>query len=387
MPLETGLYLDGDLVDASRVEVPAGGQAGVEFTMEEVPAGTLMLKVEPDDDFALDNVAYVAVDRPRRAKVLVVSPGNEPLETALETDEMLVTADVSHLEVDRLPTPSYLTTVRSGSFDLVIYDQCVPPEMPPAHTLFIGAAPPGPQWKVGPKQAAPQIIDTDRAHPIMQFVELGNVTIAEASPLEGPRGSHVLIDSDAGPLLVVGPREGFEDAVLGFGFTGTDDRGATYANTDWPIRVSFPLFIRNLVRYSGGTRVMETRETIQPGQLVRLKTQVATADIRVVSPDGAIREVSRRPDNTFTFGRTDKIGVYQVRESPESQVAAQRFAVNLFNRNESDIRPRPQISTQFKQIETAGSEVIRREMWKWLLLLALGLLLLEWYVYNRRVYI
>jgi hypothetical protein len=30
---------------------------------------------------------------------------------------------------------------------------------------------------------------------------------------------------------------------------------------------------------------------------------------------------------------------------------------------------------------------VRQELWKWLLLGAIGVLIFEWYIYNRRVYL
>ena len=30
---------------------------------------------------------------------------------------------------------------------------------------------------------------------------------------------------------------------------------------------------------------------------------------------------------------------------------------------------------------------VQKDMWRWIALLALGVLLVEWYIYNRRVYV
>jgi hypothetical protein len=64
-----------------------------------------------------------------------------------------------------------------------------------------------------------------------------------------------------------------------------------------------------------------------------------------------------------------------------------QFAVNLFDRSESDIAPSPEIQLPVPVAgQTSGWESTRREIWKALLLLALAVLCFEWYVYNRRVY-
>ena len=115
-----------------------------------------------------------------------------------------------------LEKDAYQQQASAGAYDLVIYDRCHPKEMPQANTFFLGALPPGDVWKAKPKSGRLHIIDTDAAHPMMQWIDLGNVEIASATPLELPPGGRTLIDSTAGPLLAIAPREGFEDAVLGF---------------------------------------------------------------------------------------------------------------------------------------------------------------------------
>ena len=50
----------------------------------------------------------------------------------------------------------------------------------------------------------------------MQWVDTNEIQkVITATPLVVPGGGTVLIDSDAGPLLAIAPREGFEDLVLG----------------------------------------------------------------------------------------------------------------------------------------------------------------------------
>jgi len=76
------------------------------------------------------------------------------------------------------------------------------------------------------------------------------------------------------------------------------------------------------------------------------------------------------------------------------------FAVNMFDREESDIRLRvsqePEDGVKVVESLSIGyvdvsaespSSSVRRELWKLLLLGALVVLVLEWYIYNRRVYV
>ncbi len=376
------------LLDAVQVRVPPGGIGGVEFTIDTFDEGELRLELDHPDALAIDNIAYVAIDPRERARVLVATPHNDALETVLATAFARKLADIEIVNAAYLQTEEYRTRANSGALDLIIYDQCQPPEMPRSNTYFIGQLPVDQRWSAAPLQQLPQIIDSDRAHPIMRFVELGDLKwIVESQPLDLPLGGTVLIESHVGVLLGIAPREGFEDLVQAFPIVSVNEKGERFANTDWPIRVSFPVFIGNVLSYLGGSS-LETNETfVQPGQTVTLRTSEPVDEVTVRSPTGQQSIVPRGPSNTFVYGQTEQTGVYQVGSARSEQVN-QRFAVNLFDVTESNVRPQEMVKTEFEDIQgSAAWETKRHEAWKYLLLAALVVLLVEWYIYNQRVYI
>jgi hypothetical protein len=125
---------------------------------------------------------------------------------------------------------------------------------------------------------------------------------------------------------------------------------------------------------------------VKPGQPAVLRTESPVAHLRVHVPDGTVAEVVRDPQNTYTYANTESLGVYDVFE-PQAKEQSQRFAVNLFDGRESDLRPREKIELGHEEVRGQGGlEPARQEGWKWILLAGLGVLLFEWYVYNRRVY-
>ncbi len=377
-----------DFVDAAQVDIPAGGIGGVEFLLDSIEAGELIMTFEELDDLAIDNTAYAAVNRRRQARVLYISPRNDALDTVLSTNFVEKLALIERMSSEAVDSEEYLKKANSGAFDLIIFDQCRPAEMPACNTYFIGILPPDPRWTAEEAVKSPQIIDSDRSHPLMRFVELGDVkAIVEATPLNLPRGGNMLIDSHLGVIMGVAPREGYEDLVQGFEIVGQEESGSTYANTDWPIRTGFPVFIGNVLTYLGGSRFESEQVSSQPGQAVALRTQAPVEEINVESPAGERTRISRGGQNTFVFGKTDTVGNYSVREASSKDIA-QRFAVNLFDTIESDIRPSEAIDPGYEQIVgQRGWETKRRELWKYLLIAGLIVLLVEWYIYNRRVYV
>jgi hypothetical protein len=381
------LYIDDDPPDVTEVTIPAGESERVVFDLPKIETGALRLVLDHEDALPIDNVAYAAVNRSRPARVLYVTAGNEPFEVALTTGQAREIADVSVVAPDVLEQPSHQTRAESGFYDLIIYDDCSPVRMPRANTLFIGRTPPGETWKSEPGIGPPHVIDVDRVHPLTQLVDMDYVKIAQGLALEPPPGSTVLIDSVIGCLFAVGPREGFEDAVLGFSFFDESEAGATAANTNWPLRSSFPVFVLNTLRYLGGVRSSLAVTSVAPGAAVTLRAPADVEQMSVVDPNGQRSVLRRNSQASFIYTETNAVGVYEAREEGRSEIT-KRFVVNLFDERESNLEPSTSLDLGHEEIKgTAGLAPARREIWKWILLVGLGLLIFEWYVYNRRVYL
>lgn len=387
--VELELALDGRLIDAASLSIPAGEGKGLVFDLESVGTGVLRLRATTSDHLAIDDEAFVTIDPPERVDVLLVSPGNEPLELALTTEAAVERAATLVQPPSFLESPAYEAGAAGGRWDLVIYDRCTPPSMPQCNTLFVGRTPPSEGWSSGPKLAAPQIIDTDPAHPLMQWLDLSDVLVAEAITLKPPPGAQVLIDADTGPLLVVAPRAGFEDAALAMVIVdqveGDGGRPERVVGTNWPIRSSFPVFALNVIEYLAQPNQGGGSGNHRPGGSVVIRCDEAEGTIEVRGPDGSSFRVTESRPGQYNFVATDQIGVYRAECSKQH---GQRFAVNLFSPAESDIPTQPDGAIRIGYVEVAaqtGWEPVRREIWKLLLLAGLVVLLAEWYIYRRRI--
>ena len=162
------LELDGSLLDAKEVEVPAGETSGVVLPLANAPAGklTARLKYELDtpskrDALEQDDVGYAAINDAKPGRVLVVTPGNVALQVALATQRAGRLANIQLKTPDVLTTEQYKRDAEIGAYDLIIYDQCAPAAMPRANTLFIGRLPPGPVWRGGREDASGKKNATD----------------------------------------------------------------------------------------------------------------------------------------------------------------------------------------------------------------------------------
>lgn len=419
------VQLDGDFLDAKQIEVPAGESSGVVLPLPGASAGklTAKLKYELDtptklDALEQDDLAYAALNDAKPGRVLVVSPGNVALEVALATERAGRLANIEFKPPNYLDSEQYKKDTDAGTYDLVIYDQCTPPVMPRADTLMIGRLPPGPAWRGGGEDASvqldskaaeteandaeavavlPQIIDWDRAHPLLASVELSNVDIADSLVLNPPPGAAMLIDSTAGPIAAIAPRDAYQDVVLGFEIFGQDKDGSRTVNTNWPRRLSFPTFCLNILEYLAGGTEDSQIASARPGRPVELRSAGNARELTVVDPSGEKFTVRRSGEDVFQFHDTNRVGVYEVRRNDQ---VTERFAVNLFDRQESDVRLRPTQDPEADVVRAAdirighvdvaaaaGRTPSRKEAWKIVLACALAVLLLEWYIYNRRVYL
>jgi len=382
--LDVELLLNDELIDAQRVSVPAGKSSGVSFELAQLSSGVLELRLAQADQLAVDNRAWAVVHAPRRSRVLFLTPGNEPLRTALTTQAARELAEVTVQGPDFLSTPQYRQGATAEAWDLIIYDRCRPEEAPQANTLYIGTLPPGDAWQRQAAVTAPQIMDINRAHPLMQWLDLSDVLIIESQPLTPPRGATLLVEGLEGPLLALAPREGFEDVVLSFELVGGERIG-----TNWPVRPSFPVFVLNALAYLGGNREVDRTGTVSPGQPIVLRPETAARELSVLPPGAGATplSVARDKHNEFPFTATGRVGLYRAREGDRE---VDRFAVNLFDPRESKIPIQADRKLKIGHDVIAsgtGWEEHRRDVWKWIVAGALAILLFEWYIYNRRAYL
>lgn len=379
--IEVELRTGDRRVDVQRTTIAAHSQKDALFTIAQATDGVWELRVLEADDLAVDDSAWGVLAPPHKTQVLVVSPGNRYLDAALITSEALRWCSALAKPVSFLDTPDYRTLIDSGTIDLVIFDRCRPQEAPPCSTLYLGTLPPGDAWSAGPTVDLPHVIDVARTHPLMQNVSLGEVLIVEAAPPTGPSGTQLLIDSDRGTLAVVAPRDAYEDAVVGFAMFGPNGDPLT----NWPLvdGGGFEQFVLNTVQYFGRDRRGSAADSTKPGDVLRFRLEKLEKAV-MVAPDGTRTALERSPQGDFSFYATDQVGPYQAMNEDRLQRA---FAVNLFDARESNISVSDQPTLRIGQEEIVGKsdwEETRLEGWKPFLLLALALLLAEWYIYVRR---
>ncbi len=378
--------------DADRLSIPPGETRGLAFPLDDFDSGVLHLRAETGDQLAVDDEAWIVVNPLRRARVLLITPKNERLEQVLATKAATELAEVRVENPDFLKTKTYRDQIELGAWDLAIYDRVPPARMPRTNTFFIGCIPPGGGWKAKSEVALPQIIDAAVSHRLMQWVDINEIQkVIAATPLVVPSGGMVLIDSDAGPLLAIAPRESFEDMVLGMSLleerAAADGSRAIYRNTDWPWRASFASFVFNLLTDRAGSQDLTASGSYRPGMPVILEAPDSRTELDVQVPSGATEHLPPSSSGKRTFTATDELGVYRILSGGK---LVRQFAVNLLDPAESNIRPEADSIIKIGYVEVAGKTgwvAGHCEIWRELVLAGLAIALLEWFLYLRRVHV
>jgi hypothetical protein len=285
-------------------------------------------------------------------------------------------------------------------YDLVIFDRCAPPSMdamPKANTMFIGQVPPLPPlgnelWsRMQPMQDL-YVREYLHSNSLMRGIEtLQGMSINEARAFPKdtlpPRAS-ALVETQKDPVIWSLGRNRFTDLILTFPLVVEQGAIKNIWNTNWPRQPAgtFPLFFDNVIIQLG--RYKEYEDSIRPGDPKPLEFGVAVKDVDVlrVDPPGPIPEhVEQTAGKDFIFGNTNTVGLYDVTWGDNDKY---RFAVNLFDMQESNIEPRTDLQIGDQKLSEDQEPIRRRqELWPWFVFAALVILLLEWVAYNRRIYV
>lgn len=406
------LTLNDGFLDAATVSLEAGEQTGLSFTIESEEAATLKISLDAKDDLEVDNVAFAGLSPMRFVSVLVVTESNTPLEFGLNTTKAAKICNSEIVSPSYLESEEYALRADAGTDDLIIFDRCSPAKMPMTNTFFIGSLPPnettenappvaesadgeatdaeaamkpsGPQgWSWMTEAGSIQLVDIDRTHPLMMYLEMYRLLIFSGRAVQGPAGSAELVGADAGPVLVLHPRDGYQDLVLGFEIISTAEDGGSEMNTNWFAERSWPVFMLNVLRYLAGAAEATGAPSYRPGETVRLRLESAVSSVKIKSDGRDEFEVPTGASGVTEIVETSDPGNYRVMAGER---LADLYAINLFDPAESDIAAVARVDIGYEAFEgAAGGIEKRQEYWRLALIVMLGLLAAEWWIYNKRV--
>jgi Ca-activated chloride channel family protein len=373
---------------AKFVTLPAGGTGGVAFEGVVAPPGKLFARVdETDDDFILDNTAYGIVEPPRKVRVVLVTRGNEFLERLVQTAVNVGTAE------GQIVAPDFYNA--NAPADLFILDGFLPPEdkLPRVDTILVRPSVPASAataagqtidmagFMVAHEISNPTVLRWKREDPLMQYVELGDLRISKALLMDKDPGAIELVSAPEGPLIAMKDFGAVRRYFVSF---------SPLVESNWWRLPSLIIFMQNAIEQTRQRHFIGMPEMLPSGNPAKLWGGVGDEPetrVEVTEPNGEVLGVGAK-DGVAEFGQTDTLGFYEVKWPAAAGAAEKRslFAVNLLSDTESNITPQSLQAGPDRQVdETTSVARVNREIWRWLAVAALAILLLEWWAYHRRV--
>ncbi|HUG93628.1 MAG TPA: BatA and WFA domain-containing protein [Planctomycetaceae bacterium] len=357
---------DGEPAGSEPVLIEPGRSERVVFRVDgREPTGIeVRLKPAAFDSLEADNVAFLALEAAR--PLVVYAPTELPAyRHALQAIE----------GVELYPDDE-------GRGEAVAYDLLItegPDDRETPAVLSVGFVPDELKDLVTVSESgAAEIVDWDRSDPLLQHVHLGEVLIAdvpEIAPDTTPQdfeelGYELLVHSRTGPLALkrrVGSRTHY---LLLF---HTD-------HSTLPHRIGFPILVANLVelaRHQG--RLAEARGDTT-GVLPR-RTLEPDTTYTITGPAGQRVEIPTRVDGVLSGVPAPRVGVYGIRGGGDNL----KVGASLLDSGETSLFAIDKIRFGELSVE-AATETLDSDfpLWGTLALIGFGLLVIEWWVYQRR---
>jgi len=340
---------------------------GFEPARGDVGAG-LIVELSPHDALVSDDRAYGRVPSGAKLSVVMAPPKASPwVARALASDPNIELLGSSLSGLPGAGVPRDALVVLSGA--------C--PANAPGGDLLILDPPPGPCGTavVGAKLETPSVTSWAEVDPRLRFLSLDGVELRSAHRLEADTPQAALVQSREGTLIADASSPGRSITLVGF------DVG----DSNWPLKASFVLFMRNVVELARSHRARGAEAPGRVGDAYSLRVPVDVNEVDLESPGGGRQKLTAR-DGLCVVPNLLRAGFYFASYAGKSPGSA-LFAANLTSERESDLRPRELPTRQGQPLpaRTAADLASAVTDWSWLLA-ALALLLIAldvWWVTRK----
>lgn len=346
------------------VTLPAGHEEVVVAALDGPLRGVAEAEIVVDDALPLDNRAYSVLAPPSQTWLLLVGESNyflEQLLTSVPGVQVNVAPEVSEASLPRLLEANHL----------IIFNDVQPPPLRQGNFLLLHTAPQDERVRVDGSITAPQVVDWDSKHPLLEFVDLTDLRIEESLALHPQHGARSLVDGAGMSLMSVIEEPSLRVVTLGFDLM----------RSDLPLRVAFPVFVSNVLRWSHPETQEVVAGQIRAGMPYVLFFERPVKQVTVQNPRGQERTY-KVGGNPWVFTDAEQVGVYILRYGDTKRYVT----VSLLDEVESDIHPAEALpalepAPDVAELQQAG--IVETPLWPYFLLGAVLLLLGEWYVWCR----
>ena len=373
--------------DEQRVSISPGETKSILFSGD--PSGlvgkVMGAHLQLADDFDVDNSAFALLPAVSPLRILLVSDNQKSLLPAL------LSTYGTHVVLHQVAPIDYHGT---GDAHIAIFDGGTPAGREAfggaaeiaagTHLIFVN---PGDNLPFIPEDSRDveavtvpvRVIKTDKTHWLMANVSLQRLEVMKSMSRALPLSGRSLVETEKGSLIWSGEESGGQYLV--FEFDAFNPEVSNFAR----LIPDAPLFVYQCLAWFEARsaplqrRVFQegqTRHAFRTGEQIKIAPMGDTVTLHVRKPDSQTVKVV---DSVFT--ETDQVGVYTLFADDKE---LERFTVNLLNPKESALlssgtAPDAEVPTAIE----SGLQPITQEVWRWFALMAVLLLLLEWWFYHR----
>ncbi len=356
---ELDLRLDDRLVETRPLNIAAGETSPQVFLAAQSRDGIFTLRLNGKDDLPADNQASIVSLLPRPVKVLLVSRGNRFLEKALRAAAQVELSVSASLNDD------------AAGFDFVVLDNVLPSVWPKGNVLAIHVL--NTNWVPGAVSVeGPPIVDWRSSHPLLRYAGFDNVQAVESFAVKAPPWAVSLVDSPQASLVLAG--ELGRQRIIWIGFDTLE--------SNWPLRVSFPIFVANAVEWLNPANSQGGQLLVKAGEAFHLPLSRPEKTAQIKLPGGGTTTLelgAGAPE--VIFSETYQQGIYRLRLGTNETA----FCVDLLDAAESNIKPRDELQLgKYTKVTATKMQSANLELWRTIATIGMVLLLLEWWYYHRR---
>jgi hypothetical protein len=209
---------------------------------------------------------------------------------------------------------------------------------------------------------------------LLRYVDLQDLEVSTASALEVGGGARALLQGETAageqPTLIAAWEEGAARRVV---------VGFDLYHSSWPLRASFPIFVKNCL-LAASERDQLARGGLSAGVPLPIPVGTDVHSVRVEAPDGQVEALGAWAGYAY-FGGARLTGVYTATAGKRRE----QFCVNLTDPDESRIAPRKTFEVGETSAVDAPPPLRPTDVARWFAMVALVLLVIEYWVYHRRL--
>jgi hypothetical protein len=363
-----------DVLASRRILLKPGERQPVVLTFNPAPGDIgqgLIVELSPRDDMPADDVAYGRVPSGARLPVVfasVAGSGGAPwIERALRSDPLIELLRAPSADPGSVGIPAGALVVLDG----------ICPAQPPGNDLLVFNPPQGSCLgaEISGPVDNPAVTSWSDSDQRFRFLTLDGVHIAQSRLIKAESGRHDLVHTREGTVVADASAPGRTATVVAF------DVG----DSDWPLKASFVLFVRNVVELARAHRAHGVATAARAGEPVRLAIPPQVSRVHIEGPEALQRDVPAK-NGLAVLSDTRRAGVYHA-SWQEHGAGSVAFAINLASERESDIKERPiALGGSTGATVTSGEQLTDAHFeWTWILAaIALAFVLLDiWYLTRR----